>query len=260
MHRSTILLLACACSVQLSAQVELDRPLVLSSPIDANRQVTGLPVSSAAASVLTATVAQQGTFRNAAPEAGEQWTVSLEALSGPPVAGTHLVLTVPAATTGAVQLIVNGNGPYPLLAGPNSPILGEDIQSGELLSVVMDGNAFHLLNGHVSPRRPCPAGTLEVNDDYCIEPQKHLATDFFSAIDTCTALGLRLCGWGEFLIACQRATELGLLQPTNSWEWTNDASNENNCARIVGAGSCLSAGNALATGSLDRNFRCCYSR
>lgn len=260
MHRSAFLLLMCIFSVHLGAQVQLDRPLLLNSATDADRQVTGLEASGAPAAVLTTAVARSGSYRVGAPGSGEIWSITVEALTSAPVAGTHLVIITPAASTGAAQLSVNGHGPYPILSGPNTPIMGADIEPGTLLSVVMDGSAFHLLNGHVPERRPCPDGTVEVNDLYCIEPQKHLATDFFSAIDTCAAMGLRLCGWGEFLIACQRATELGLLQPTNSWEWTNDASNENNCARIVGAGSCLSAGNALVTGSLDRNFRCCYSR
>jgi hypothetical protein len=260
MLRSITLSLACSCGVQLFSQVELDRPLVLSSPNDADRQVIGLPAATSADAVLTATVARSNAFRASSPEPGELWAVSFEALSGTPPAGTHLIITAPPNSSGEVQLVVNGSGPYPLLTGPNTPLLGEDVPSGTMLSVVMDGVSFHVLNGHVKPRRPCPSGTVEVNQEFCIEPNERVATDFFTAIDTCNALGSRLCGWSEFLIACQRATELGLVQPTNSWEWTNDASNENNCARIVGAGSCLSAGNALVSGSLNREYRCCYSR
>lgn len=260
MLRSAQLFMACACSVQLSAQIELDKPMLLTSPNESDRQVTGLPASLAPNAVLTATLTQSNTFRTVAPQYGVQWTVDLPSLSEAPVAGTQLVISVPTTSPGAVQLLVNGHGPYAVLSGPNAPLLGEEVPPGTSLSVVMDGTAFHVLNGHVPARRPCPAGTIAVNQQYCIEPGERAATDFFSAIDSCSSGGLRLCGWSEFLIACQRASELGLLEPIDSWEWTNDASNENNCARIVGGASCLSAGNALVTGSLSREFRCCYSR
>ncbi|MGV3637906.1 MAG: hypothetical protein ACO1NQ_09690 [Flavobacteriales bacterium] len=260
MIRSTSLFLASLCAVPLWAQVELDRPLTLTGPDASDRQVLGLPTSSDPDAVLTTSLAQSNAYRNATPVVGEGWSVSLGSLSGPPPAGTHLIITAPSSSSGAIELLVNGNGPYPVLNGPNEPLLGEDVPSGTLLSVVSDGSAFHVLNGHVAPRRPCPSGTVMVNQHYCIEQGKRPVADFFTAIDTCSALGLRLCGWSEFLIACQRAAELGLAQPTNSWECTNGASNENNCARNVGAGSCLSAGNAFITGSTNRQYRCCYSR
>ncbi|MBL7954209.1 MAG: hypothetical protein JNJ91_04155, partial [Flavobacteriales bacterium] len=133
MHRSAFLLLTCIFSVHLGAQVQLDRPLVLNSATDTDRQVTGLEASGAPAAVLTTAVARSGSYRVGAPGSGEIWSITVEALTSAPVAGTHLVIITPAASTGAAQLSVNGHGPYPILSGPNTPIMGADIEPGTLL-------------------------------------------------------------------------------------------------------------------------------
>jgi hypothetical protein len=247
-------------AVAVNAQVATERPVVLTGAAPEDRQLTGLNIATTTDAVLTAEVERTGSFRLATPAMGNTWTIDLDALDTAPPAGTHLVLIAPNPTAGDVDLMVNGHGPYALLARPNERVNVEDIPAGTALSVVMDGAAFQLMNGSIRPRRPCIEGTVMVNEAYCIEPEKHAATDLFTAMTTCGNVGMRLCDWGEFVTACQRATEIGMLQPTSSWEWTGDASNENNCARVVGVGSCLSAGNAFITGSIDRTFRCCYSR
>lgn len=242
------------------AQITSDKPVVLSGEFPETRQVTGLPPSHEPDAVLSVAVERNGAYRIAAPSPGNQWSVTLDALTTAPPAGTHLVIIAPGPTAGDVGLLVNGHGPYPLLSGVSERVDGILLPEGTALSVVMDGTSFHIMNGNVRPRRPCIEGTVAVSESYCIEPREHQTADLFTAITTCGDQGMRLCDWGEFLTACQRAVGLGLLGGTDNWEWTGDASNENNCARIVGAGSCLSAGNALVTGSINRTYRCCYSR
>lgn len=223
-------------------------------------QLTGLPAPASPAALVTAGSEQAGTFRTVAPADGNSWAVNLDALSGAPIAGTHLVVIAPPTTAGPVEISVNGSGPFPIVTGPGAPLDGGAVTAGTTLSLVMDGSSFHVLNGSVYARRPCIAGTVTVNASLCIEPEERVASDMFTAFTTCANAGMRMCSWAEFYTSCQRATELGLLQATNNWEWTSDASNENGSARIVGAGNCASAGNALVTGSIDRTYRCCYSR
>ncbi len=241
-------------------QVVSDRALTLTGAFPEDRQVTGLPDSEVSDAVLTTNTERRGTYRTAAPVAGNVWSVELSALTVAPPAGTQLVVVAPPPTSGDIDLLVNGHGPYPLLASAGVRAAGEEIPQGTALSVVMDGSGFQIMNTNVRPRRPCPDGTLAVNSRYCIEAVEHAAVDFFVAAGACGSAGMRLCEWGEFITACQRAGDIGLAGATNSWEWSNDASNENNSARVVGAGSCLSAGNAIVTGSIDRNYRCCYTR
>lgn len=257
----TITSLCCAVlALGTIAQIASDKPVVLSAEFPEARQVTGLPPSKESDAVLSAAVERDGAYRVASPTPGNMWSVTLDALATAPPAGTHLVIIAPNPTAGDVDVLVNGHGPYPLLSKVDERVDGNDLPEGTALSVVMDGTSFHVMNGNVPPRRPCIEGTVAVTASYCIEPQEHPLADLFTAITTCGDRGMRLCDWGEFLTACQRAAELGLLGGTDNWEWTGDASNENNCARIVGAGSCLSAGNAFVTGSINRTYRCCYSR
>ncbi len=247
-------------SALVSAQVMVDRPVLLTAPMPEDRQITGLPDTVRNDAVLTAATERKGHYRLASPGTGNVWSITLDALTTAPVAGTHLVVIAPPPTSGDVDLLVNGHGPYALLASAGVRAAGDAIPAGTALSVVMDGTAFQILNTDVRPLRPCPEGTVAVNDRLCIEVAEHGAVDFFAAAGTCGTQGMRLCGWGEFVVACQQADAIGMLNVADNWEWTNDASNENNCARVVGAGSCLSAGNAFVTENIPRAFRCCYTR
>jgi hypothetical protein len=170
-----------------------------------------------------------------------------------------MVLT-PSGATGAVSLLVNGHGPYPLVSGIDEPFDPQGIAPGTPLSVILDGTNFHVLNGSTYARKPCPPNTVAVNEQFCIEPNEHPESDFFTAISGCAANGLRLCSWAEFIVACNRRTELGLLNMTNSWEWIDDAVNENGSARMVGANGCGVASAAIVSGSFGRASRCCATR
>ena len=191
---------------------------------------------------------------------GNVWEAEVPALVDQPEAGMHLLVLSPMASPGPIRIRVNGSEPFPIWKTPGILLDGAEIPEGAALSIVLDGTAFHLLNGSTYMKRPCMPGTVQVTEHYCIEASKRSAADLFQAFSSCNASGMRLCSWGEFILACQRAGEIGMLNPTSSWEWTGDASNENNCARVVGVGSCLSAGNSFASGSTPRNFRCCHSR
>lgn len=258
--RYTTACFALLISAGLIAQVVTDKPIILvgADPID--RQVAGLPPSTEPQAVLTTAVEQAGTYRTTFPASGNTWSLDLPGLGSAPQAGTHLLVIAPEPVAGSISIVLNGAGPFALLTGPNEAFDGSMVTAGTPLSVVFDGSAFQIMNGANYATRPCAVGTVAVNSMFCVEPIEHPGSDFFEAMTTCHASGLRLCSWGEFVVACQREVELGLVGTTNSWEWTGDASNENGSARIVGVGSCFSAGNALVTGSLDRTFRCCYSR
>lgn len=253
-------MVCCLLASSVHGQVVVDKSIHFSGPDAADRQLLGLPPSTAPGAVLAASVDQPGSYRMASPAAGTVWNININGLSSAPIAGTHLVLIAPTVTPGPIQLTVNGNGPYPLLVGPGQSLEGEAVPEGTPLSVIMDGTSFQVLNGSVHERRPCPAGTVAVNGDFCMEIAEHAASDLFTAMATCGIAGFRMCGWGEFILGCQQANALGILDATNNWEWTGDASNENGSARIVGVNSCLNSGNALVTGSIDRAYHCCYSR
>jgi hypothetical protein len=244
----------------LPAQMLVDKPIVLTGPDAPSRQVTGLAPSAASDAVLTAGVEQQGSYRTAAPQAAGVWAVDLPAMSGVPENGMHGVIIAPANTGTTVSILLNGQGPFPLVSRSGVPIDGTTIPEGAPLSVVLANGELHCLNGPAYARAPCALGTVAVSNTLCMQPVEHPASDFFAASITCGDQGLRLCSWGELAAACSNAAALGLIGMANNWEWTNDASNEDGSVRIVNAAGCTSAGNALATGSTPRAFRCCQTR
>lgn len=242
-----------------AAQLVVDRTIQLIGSDAADRQVLGLPVPTGPTDVLTAGAEQAGSFRTATPSAGAEWVIDLPLLSTTPTAGTHIMVRTPSAIAGPVSLSVNAGPPVQVLINGGGPLLGEDVMEGTMLSLVHDGTSFQVMNGSTYMRRPCPSGLTPVDDQFCIESVERAPLDFFPALEVCGSLGLRACRWGEYFMACENATALGLSNMANNWEWTADASNENGVARIVSAFGCSSAGNSFITAA-PRNFRCCYSR
>lgn len=238
------------------AQITLDRPLVLTGQTE-DRRISGLHGSVDAADALSATVEQDGAHRTVMPAAASIWEVSLSGLSSAPPAGTHLIAMAPGGS-GVVQIQLNGYGPYPLLLGPGEPLDAAEVLIGTPLNLVFDGSAFQITNGATVRRQPCPENMVTVNEEFCISPQENTSATFFEAAVSCGTQGMRLCGWAEFLVACNNAPQLGLTGMTGNWEWIDDAVNEDGAARSSGASACSATSDALVTS--PRPYHCCRSR
>lgn len=243
-----------------AAQVQVDGPLRATGATPADRQVTGLQEPMSPGAPQTAELEQNGTHRTAEPLPGATWTVALPLLSVAPPPGTHIVVKAPEQTNGPVTLTLNGFGPFALVSNALQPMDGGTIVPGTMLSLIFDGTAFQVMNGGGYTRRACPEGTTAVNEQFCMGTNEHPPSNLYQAMLTCGTQGMRLCSWGEFYVACMNAASLGLNYMTDNWEWTDDASNEIGSARVVGAGSCSTAGNSIVINSIDRNFHCCWSR
>ena len=248
---------AFAIPVCVPAQVSLDKPLLFVGATDNDRRITGLPRSLNASDALAAGVEQDATLRTAFPTSGSTWQIELTALASAPPPGTNLIAMAPGGA-GPVQVEVNGFGPYPLLLGPGEPLDVADVLPGTPLNIVFDGSAFHITNGASTRRQPCPEGMVTVNEEFCISPQENTTATFFEAAVVCGSQGMRLCGWAEYLAACNNATQLGLTGLTGNWEWIDDAVNEDGSVRVSGSSACSATGDALATS--PRTYRCCRSR
>jgi|JI10StandDraft_1071094.scaffolds.fasta_scaffold28582_3 hypothetical protein len=242
------------------AQVQSDATIIFTGPDQLDRQLKGLPDSIEPDAVLSTATEQAGIYRSSQATGTNSWSVDLPALSTDPIAGTHLMVFAPEPSTGDVTLLLNGSGPYPVITGPDSSFDASNVPAGTPLSLVFDGTSFHVLNGSVYARKPCAEGTVAVNEEFCIEPVEHAETDFFTAILNCAANGMRLCNWTEFIVACNKATELSIPGMLGNWEWNDDAVNENGTARIAGSTGCGVTGTALVSGSIDRGYHCCYTR
>lgn len=243
----------------LCAQLEIDRAVRLIGTGPTDRRIEQLDASTAGPDALTAGVAQSGEVNTALVPAGNEWSIDLPAFGTSPGTGAHVVVRVPAVSASPITVLFNGAGPFPVLH-EGQPLTGDALVEGSMLSLVLADGSFHVLNGKSDLRRNCPAGTVTVNAQYCIEPTERGSGDYFQAGLGCASDGLRLCTWAEFVAACDRSLELQLTGMTNSWEWTNNTSNEDNSARIVGLNGCQTAGNWLSTGSAPIAYRCCYTR
>ena len=253
-------ILAWSAVVTCFGQVTIDRPIVLTGTIETQRQVLGLPPLLTGTAANTAEVEQKGIHRYAVAVGGTVWQVDLPALAGAPAAGTQIMLsTVDNASMGPVQLLVNGLGPYDIIWFPGAPLLQEDVPAIPVLSLVFDGTAFQVLNGKPRSRRECPAGTVAVNEQFCMEIAERDTTSWFTAAQTCIAASMRLCTWGEWHNGCNKATQLGIQNTVGNWEWTNDTANEDCCVRIIGFSSCAQSG-TWGVNNTPQYFRCCFTR
>jgi hypothetical protein len=255
---SIALLLACPAF----AQVAIDRPVLLTGGTMEQRQLTGLPASTEPAAVLSTAIEQSGHHRYAPTSVnGALWHADLPSLLGPASAGTQLLVTCPSTTSGAVELEVNDQAAVPVLAAPGLPLAGDAYPAGTILSLVFDGNAYHVMNGRANARRTCPDGMVAVNEQFCIEPNERAATNYFQASLACVLDDRRLCSWGELYAACMAASTLGLNNMVGNWEWTRDSANEDGSIRMVLQNSCAAAGTRVATDTtLPIVSRCCYTR
>lgn len=241
------------------AQVHSDRRIELVGEDPGSRQVLGLPVDQDVNTALSAGVEQSGDHRFAVALLQDGWEIELPALIGIPEAGTQMFVKIPEGASGNAQLRVNGTGPYPIVLAPNSALEASDVPDGTVLSLVFDGSHFHVMNGTVHSRRPCPDGMVQVNSQFCIEVDERAPESFFQAAVLCAADGRRLCTWAEFHRSCVQQVSLGLQNMVGNSEWADTAANEELNALVVGRISCTSGG-ATSTTIYDNSFRCCYTR
>jgi hypothetical protein len=260
--RIHIVLLLAGFGFSAQAQVRVDKPIDLNGASATDRQVIGLHDGVDAADALNARTLQRGAYLFAEVTGGSDWQANVQPAITQPQAGLCLLLRSADANTGAVTLSVNGSAPIAVLKEGDEQLQPGAIGAGETVSVVHDGNAFQLVSARRMDRKPCPSGTVEVNELYCIETQERDTLMFDVAAVTCAQQGMRLCTWGQWYAACTQATLLGLQNMTGEWEWTNSSANSDESARIVGYSSCTHAGIASAWGdsALPRNYRCCFNR
>ncbi len=246
----------------MHAQVRVDKPIDLNGASASDRQVVGLHDAVSGGDALNARTLQRGAFLFAEVSGGSDWEAAVQPAITQPQTGLCLLLRSADDITGAVTLSVNGSAPVAVLKDGGQPLAAGDIGAGETVSVVHDGSAFQLISARRMDRKPCPSGTVLVNELFCIETQERDTISFDQAAVICGQQGLRMCTWGQWYSACTNGTTLGLQSMTGNWEWTNSAANSDLSVRIVGANSCTHGGitTGWGEGAVGRNFRCCFSR
>lgn len=258
--RHTLPLAAALAVLNAFGQVGIDRPLELTGATPADRRVEGLADPVVDPDGLNARTLQQGRLVGGTVQGVNTWTLSLlpEPDSLPP--GTQLVLKAQADNSGPVTLSVNGGPALPVLRDSGDPLEAGDVLGGQMVALTRHGAGYLITSGRPTPKRACPPGFVQVTEGYCIEAAQRDTADFHEAAVTCGALGGRMCTWGEWYVACTRASQLGIGGMVGDWEWTNNSANGDGLVRVVGEFSCTAAATSQGWDLIPRNFRCCFRR
>lgn len=249
--------LALAVPFLVRAQVAVDRPVVLTGPTSADRQVTGLAAPASAGDAMQAGALQRGDF-HFGQVVGANWVIDLQPAPTTLLAGTRLTLLCQDGNTGPVTITVNGSAPLAVVKDGGAPLDAGDVKAGAIVELLYDGTAFQLTSGRGPTVRDCPSGFVGVNQRYCIQAVQHDTLRFDLAAQYCASLDARICSWGEWYTACAKAGTLGITDLIGDWEWTNDAGNADGYARMVGFGLCEQS--AVRSVALSLPFRCCLRR
>ncbi|MBS1581542.1 MAG: hypothetical protein JST66_05000 [Bacteroidetes bacterium] len=255
-----LLVTVLALQSDLSAQVHIDRPIRLEGSDAANRQVVGLRDGDGESDALNAGTLRAAPYRYAEVAGTTQWDVTLTPTVSEAHEGLCLLLLSNDGNSGPVIIGLSSAGSFPLLKGPGLPLQAGDVLPGELVSAVFDGTTFQLIAARRQDIRPCPSGSVAVNEQYCIEIAQHDTAEFDVASIACGQQNGRMCTWSEWWVACNKLSTLGLQDMVGDWEWTNNAANADGYVRVVGQSSCTQAATSVGWGGLQRSFRCCYRR
>lgn len=258
--RHVLPLAAMLAVVNAFGQVGIDRPVQLTGTAPVDRRVEGLADPVMDGDALNARTLQQGRLVSGTVQGGNTWTMSLQPAPDSLPDGTQLVVKAPAGNNGPVTLALNGGAALPVLRDSGDPLEPGDVLAGQMVALTRHGAGYLLTSGRPSAKRPCPTGFVQVTEGYCIEVVQRDTADFHEAAVTCGALGGRMCTWGEWYVACTRASQLGIGDLVGDWEWTNNSANGDGLVRVVGEFSCTAAATSQGWDLLPRNFRCCFRR
>lgn len=243
-------------------QWEVPVPLVLTGTAS-DAQVLGLahPMQVDAAVSVDAARKNTTTYTSAS---GAVYSATLVPPATAYAAG--MVLTVVPQTDALPPALidVDGLGPRDIVKQGGVPLDTADLKAGVPARMVYDGTRFVLLG---STYIPCPAGYSVGGRTFCIEDSVSAVSTFYQAVDQCTARNARLCGYNEWVLACERVP--GFLATVVDYEWIDDAANNLTDAKIIGNGGDGSTGTTLEIGcrrggssapTLTWRFRCCRTR
>ena len=243
-------------SASLSAQVEIDKPLIFSSESDEEKKVKNIGSPASTFHLSKAEEIQKGSFKFDEISGGNLLEVNLNHQLDEYIQGLMITLKINNSNTGAVQIQINELDPIPLLKKVTQELAPNDILSGQVIQVIYDGEVFQLMN---QKGKRCPDGFVDGNGSYCIEPNARGAELFYDAASTCNEINARLCSWGEWFYACNKS-EVDF-EHNSSWEWTNSNAITRTHVKVVGASSnCYSNAARDSEKSTGHQipFRCCF--
>ncbi len=242
----------------LMGQLEIDEPLLLSSPNVSDRQVSGLGYPEDVKNAVNAGTLTNGSVQYNEANGVDQITLLLDPPLNNYTAGLLVTFKPSAANTGAVVMDVDGLGPIPLYKNLDQELDSADLRPSSPVTVIFNGTDFLLLSQYSNA---CPLGSIDMTKEYCIDAQPSAPANFWIAIKTCAEKNARLCSIGEWHYACRKAQDF--TSSVNGYEWVDHAANDSDKAKRVGKDingitDCYDGGHSVPSSS--QYFRCCYTK
>ena len=237
-------------------QIEVDREIILQG----GQQVSGLADPMNDDEAVVASGIQNSEYLYAIGSGINSITGSLSTPLTGYQTGMSVYLAITSDNTDSVTVSLNSLPAVPVRKNGSEALEVGDLLNGMVVQLVFDGSAFQVLTAPERPRRPCPSGMVQINSQFCIEPDERAALDFPDAANVCGQLGRRICTWGELSAACHRDSIYGLNDMVGNYEWTNTGANGDDLVRVAGWNNCRSAGTTFSISATPRVFRCCKSR
>ena len=236
-------------------QVNIDKPVVFTSPNDSDRQVLNVAVPIDPNDGVSVAAFRNGTVSHGIAVGTNDIQIDLSPDVLAYSNGMMLSFVATSSNTDTVFVSTDGLAPVLVKRPDGLPLDPGDILAGQVVALAYLNGNFIL---HGRKNDACPIGSIKVNDTYCIQVNESGPEHFFDAALNCHDQGGRLCKWDEYYYACQR-TDLNLQYMHNNWEWIDDTSDHSHTADQVNRWSCKSQHSEGAIVTISSHYRCCFS-
>ncbi|MFZ1330572.1 MAG: hypothetical protein WAR83_00175 [Flavobacteriales bacterium] len=237
------------------AQVGIDVPLHFTGP-NGQRGIDGIASPTSTDHLITVGFAVSGMAHWCDATLNvDTFELSLDPISDQLANGTMLRFISGQDVSGPVFVQINDMTAMPLLRGDGvDPVAGQ-IEAGAICEMVLNEGVFILT---APSRRGCPAHSVQLNAQVCVDSTVQNTTLYYEAIDHCASKGGRLCTWQEFYLACTH-TEPPLGDVLLNWEWVDDTANHTHTLGQAGGTSCMGQRSVPTLDIVPGATRCCYS-
>jgi len=237
------------------AQVNVDKQIILTSPINDERQIVNIGEPLDANDGVSVRAFRNGSVSYGTASGSNIIQVALTPNAQNYSNGMLISFSAVSNNTDTVYVNVDGLG-YVMVHRPDGlPLDPSDIRTGQIV-VLTYLNGYFVLFGRRS--EVCPIGAVKANEIYCIQVNESAPQNYFDAVLDCHDQGGRLCKWDEHFYACQRL-DLNLQDMFNNWEWIDDTSDHTHTADQVNRWSCMSQRSTGAVIQIVSEYRCCFT-
>ena len=242
-----------------AAQWNVNGRLVLDGATPADRQVSGLSAPQQGTDGAAMASDRNSLTEQATATGVDQLSIALSPTPLQLSPGMRVLLIPSAVNQGGTTLQVNSLPAVPVRKHLTAELDSGDLRPGIPVELIFDGAVFQV-SGQLYPG--CPPGYKALGRNTRVEAVSREPVNWYNANGICTAEGKRLCGFSEWIRACQQQDNI--FGTIVDYEWVDEAANTTNLAKLMGVNEttllpdCRSGGHRAPT--TVQRFRCCYDR